>query len=123
MSGRLDSFHPNRLPNGQWDRIGPHARRYVTAAQPGTPAKAIALLNAVAQFLAWCENQGFDFADPRVFRPEVVEHFVANGCGHLSTGTRGNYRSQLRTVGELALGPEACPSAVSGNVCAFHKFT
>lgn len=109
VSGRIGAFHPSQISEMQWERIGPHVRRYVEVAAPASATRAATLLNTVTQFLLWCDGQGLDLGRADLFRPEVVEQFAATGCGHLSTGTRANYRSHLRTVGECVLGPAACP--------------
>ncbi|MBX3285342.1 MAG: hypothetical protein KF703_08380 [Actinobacteria bacterium] len=110
MSGRTDQFTPKHLDPERWNRIGPIARAFVESAGPSTPATAVAWMNAVAQLLVFCETEGLPLTADVVFSPRVVEHFIAVGCAHLSSGTRANYRSQLRTIGEGALGPEACPN-------------
>ena len=110
VSGRIDHFSPKSLGPERWDRIAPLAREWVADALPDTPSAATAWMNVVTQALAFCDAQGFPLEPAVVFSTDIIEHFVAVGCAHLRSGTRANYRSQLRTVGEQVLGPEACPN-------------
>lgn len=67
--------------------------------EPPTHPRTLEMLRDVAQFLAWCHLQGLPVGIETSFTPDVVEHYIAAGTGHLSTASRATRRAQLRRIG------------------------
>ena len=69
-------------------------------------------MNAVTQLAVWADTLGLPLEPETLFRPEVIDRFVKEGCAHLSAGSRTNYRTVLRAVGRKVLGPGLFPRPV-----------
>lgn len=61
-------------------------------------------MSLVTQLVVWCDGVALDLEPTVVLHPDTIDRFVIQGCAHLSSGTRLNYQSTLRTVGEAVLG-------------------
>ncbi|HEX2040730.1 MAG TPA: hypothetical protein VHF47_13480 [Acidimicrobiales bacterium] len=109
MTRRISRFVPSSVPPDVWERIAPSVRRAAERAG-STPYSATALASVTAQLLHWCDREGLPLRDEVVLHPDTVDRFIAAGCGHLRHGTRLNYQSQLRRVGELLVGPPLYPT-------------
>ena len=62
-----------------------------------------------AMLLTWCHAQGLELIPEVVLHPDTIDRFVAQGCAHLSPGSRSNYRSVLHRVGACWLGVSVYP--------------
>jgi hypothetical protein len=111
VSQVINRFSPRSLPPGQWARIEALVRESVRQASPVTAHTAEGLMTKITQLAAWVDTIGQPLEPEVVFHPDTIDRFVVDGCTHLAPGTRNNYRSDLRSVGEGILGPEVYPPA------------
>lgn len=111
VSQVINRFSPRSLPHGQWARIERLVRDSVRQASPATAHTAEGLMTKITQLAAWVDTIGQPLEPEVVFHPDTIDRFVVDGSTHLAPGTRNNYRSDLRSVGERILGPAAYPPA------------
>ena len=111
MSAAIAHFSPKTLSEETWSRIGPLARAWAEAAAPTTAYSAGGLMTVLAHLAVWVESIGQPLTAQVVLHPDTVDRFAKEGCAHLAPGTQNNYRSQLRGVGAVVLGPEIYPPA------------
>ena len=111
VSQVINRFSPRSLPTGQWARIEALVRESVRQATPATAHIAEGLMTKITQLAAWVDTIGQPLEPEVVFHPDTIDRFVVDGCTHLAPGTRNNYRSDLRSVGEKTLGPAVYPPA------------
>lgn len=95
----IDGYVPRQIQETTWRVIEDEVRQIVRDSQPATGTSADHHMLAVTHFLAWAVDQQRSRERERLFVPEVVEHYVATACEHLSPVSRGTRRSVLRTVG------------------------
>lgn len=96
----LERYQPKRdtVSPAQWQRVRPLAVRAVRAANFGSVHGVHFALKAVAQFLAWADDNGLPLVAESVFTPDVVERYCATRSKELSSRTVANYRSALRSA-------------------------
>jgi len=111
VSTAIAHFSPKSLPEETWSRIGPLARSWAEAAAPTTAYTASGLMTVLAHLAVWVESIGQPLTAEVVLHPDTVDRFAKEACAHLAPSTQNNYRSQLRGVGAVVLGPEVYPPA------------
>lgn len=96
----LEHYQPRKdtMPLAQWRRVRPLAVRAVRAANYTSVHGAYFALKAVAQFLAWAEDEGIRLLPDTVFTPTLVERYCGTRSKDLSRRTLANYRSSLRSA-------------------------
>ena len=109
VSAIIMRFSPRRVTVAAWARAEGVVREIVTVAAPDSPPHAEQQLSVVAQLALWADRLGQPLEARWLLSPEVIDRFIVDGCAHLSKGTRLNYRTQLRRIGQAVLGPEAFP--------------
>lgn len=109
VSGTIDRFRPQDVPDEIWRRIGALVRSSVATAAPDKPFVADHAMTVVAQLVVWADRLGVVLEPQVVFHPETIERFLVEGCTHLSQGSRLNYRTHLWKVGTAVLGHELFP--------------
>ncbi len=109
VSDAITRFSPGSLPEETWRRIGAVVRTSVHAAAPHTVYSARALMAVVTQLAVWVDTLGLPIEPEVAFHPDTIDRFATEGCGHLAPGTQLNYRTQLRAVGAVVLGPDLFP--------------
>jgi integrase len=76
-------------------------RMVVARAQPGTPARAKALLFAAGRLAAFGESVGLELSAEVLLHASVIERFVLEGCGAVSPATRRTLRTNLRALARV----------------------
>ena len=66
-------------------------------------------MTVVAQLAVWADLLGQPLDPEVLFHPETIDRFIAEGCAHLSDGTRLNYRTHLWKIGAAVLGRALFP--------------
>lgn len=96
----LERYQPqmDTVSAAQWRRVRPLAVRAVRAANYTSVHGAYFALKAVAQFLAWAEDEGIRLLPDTVFTPTLVERYCGTRSKDLSRRTLANYRSSLRSA-------------------------
>jgi hypothetical protein len=107
VADQVRAFRPTDLPAEAWEAIGPFVREVVSKATQGEPPSS--RLTVLTQLANWSWTGGTPMAAAEVLHPDQVDAFIAQGCTHLAEGTRANYRSLLRGVGEAVVGPPLYP--------------
>lgn len=110
MGDRIDLYRPQGVSDHDWDAVGALTREQVRATGPLTPARAARLMNVVSGHLAWALRRGIELRPEVVWHVDTIEHGVVDRLGHLSSSSQATYRSELRAVGEVVLGPDSCPT-------------
>ncbi len=106
---RIQRFTPNQLDPRVWAEIEDLVRETVTATNPPTAQAATNLSTVVAQLAAWAYGVGLDVQPHVIFHPDTIDRWLAEGLAHKSSGTRTNYRTRVRKVGEAVLGRQLYP--------------
>jgi len=109
VSGAISRFHPQTVPPVVWAEIGPLVTTLAEAGAQASPYGAKKLASVLTQLAVWCRERGFVLDAESLLHPNTIEQFVNVGCARLKKGTRANYRSQLRSVGEQVLGGPLYP--------------
>jgi hypothetical protein len=108
VSAAMARFTPNSVPKPVWSRIGGFVTAAVEQATPYTVTTAMTLMTIVTQLVVWTDRLGFPLESDQIFHPGNIDRFVVEGCAHLRPGTRQNYRTWLRDVGQV-LSPDLYP--------------
>ena len=100
-----------KIPAEHWAVIGDFVRAAVDDCDGLTPYEASNLMHAASHHVHWTWRvAGLPLERDAVFRPAVVQEFIARGCSSFwSPSIRGNRRSQLMRMSELLLGPDLAP--------------
>lgn len=99
-----------KIPAEHWTTIGDFVRAAVDDCDGLTPYEASNLMHAASHLVHWTWRvAGLPLERDVVFRPAVVQEFIARGCSFWSPSIRGNRRSQLMRMSELLLGPDLAP--------------
>lgn len=101
----IDRFRPTKVRPEVWAVIAPFVREVVATTVPATTYKASVILGQASRITEWCFRRGADIKTEVVFHPDTIDEFIADQCTHLTDGTQLNYRLQLRSIGEIVLGP------------------
>jgi hypothetical protein len=109
VSGTINRFSPRDLSEDVWRRVEPVVKAAIHVASPGDPQKANHQLSIVTQLAVWADKLGKSIEPEELFHPEFLDRFIAEGCAHLSAGSRLNYRTNLWRVGEAVLGRALFP--------------
>jgi len=109
VSEAIAGYAPLRMDPKLWTRVEEFVRDAVGRAEPGAVYEARRLMNVVAQLAAWADRCGLALVPEVVLHPDTIDRFAREACGHLQSGTQGNYRTMLREVGAALLGPEVYP--------------
>lgn len=88
------------------------AREVVALAEPGTTARARALLFAAARLAAFGESVGLEPRPEVLLHPSVIERFIVAGEGAFSPPTRRTLRTNLRHLARRA-GPQTPPEPLA----------
>ncbi len=83
-------------PHAVSQSAGAFARVVVAKAQPGTPARAKALLFAASKLAAFGESVGLELEGEVLLHPAVIERFIVQGSGTFSPPTRRTLATNLR---------------------------
>jgi integrase len=89
-------------------QVAGFARRVVTAAAPGTRARANALLWAAARLAAFAVPLGLEPVPPVLLHPSVIERFAVSAPG-LSPSARRTLRTNLRFIARRVV-PQLAPA-------------
>lgn len=109
MLERVKAFKPSELPADDWEAVAPFVNEVAADAlrrRPDLPRQITTILTQIAH---WCWIGGTPLVVDEVLHPEQVDAFVMQKCQHLSDGTRANYRSLLRSIGDALVGPPLYP--------------
>jgi integrase len=87
------------------------ARAVVAHAQPGTRARAKALLFAAGRLAGFGERVGLELSAGVLLHPSVIERFIVQGTGTVSPATRRTLRTNLRALAR-AVEPYPQPAPV-----------
>ncbi len=93
VAGVIDDWRPQ----GVSAAAGVFAREVVSAAAPGSRARARALLFAACRLAAFAEGVGLELQQALVCEA-MIERFVAEGCPTVSSATRRTLRTNLRSL-------------------------
>lgn len=74
------------------------ARAVVARAQPGTPARARALLFAAAKLARFGESVGLELSAAMLLQPALIERFIVQSAGTITPPTRRTLRANLRAL-------------------------
>lgn len=110
VADRINGFRPNQIDARVWLEIEPVAKAWVKAVRVDDAGRAGRMMTILSQLLAWSFIGGLDLRPELVLHVETIEQFVVEGLAGLSSGTRSTYRSELRAIGEVVLGPLSCPA-------------
>jgi integrase len=88
------------------------AREVVARAQPGTRARAKALLFAAGRLACFGEQAGLELSPGVLLHASVIERFILTGAGMVSPATRRTLRTNLRSLAR-AIEPYPQPAPVS----------
>ncbi len=100
-------------PQGVSAAAGMFARTVVASAAPGSPARARALLFAGCRLAAFGEGVGLELGEALLCEA-VIERFVLEGAGTVSSATRRTLRTNLRALARLLERyPEPAPVALA----------
>jgi len=105
----IRSYVPRNVAPAVWAELGPFVRRAVEKAQPHTRSQPDVLMSAVAQLAIWSREVGLPLAENVLLHPDTIDRFVIERYSAAAAGTRSNYRSRLRRVGEQVLGHAVYP--------------
>jgi integrase len=95
------------------ERAQTFAREVVAQARPGTPARAKALLFAVARLACFGERVGLELSPRVLLSGPVIERFVLVGCDGLAPASVRTLRTNLRALARsLEVYPEPAPVAL-----------
>ncbi|HVV36960.1 MAG TPA: hypothetical protein VHC63_10195 [Acidimicrobiales bacterium] len=111
---RADRFQPDSVPADVWEQIKPVVNQVVLQAATG-PFRAKEMSSLVTQIAWWCHREGLQTDLATILNPDVIDRFAVEGCKHLKEGTGGNYRSKLRRIGQIVIGPPLYPSQLQIN--------
>ncbi len=109
VSGTIDRFKPSDVPADIWEQIEPVVKDSVTKVGFSDPVLARKSLSVVAQLAFWAYRVGRPVDAAALFRPDLIDRFITEGCTRLRPGTRTNYRSQLWQVGAAVVGHKLFP--------------
>lgn len=100
-------------PHAVSQSAGAFARMVVAEAQPGTPARAKALLFAASRLAAFGESVGLELEAQTMLHPAVIERFIVEGERTLSPASRRTLRTNLRHLARaLQAHPQPAASAL-----------
>jgi integrase len=100
-------------PHTVSEAAGAFARQVVGRAQPGTPARARALLFAASRLAVFGESVGLELRVEVLFDPAVIERFIVASERTLSAPTRRTLRTNLRSLARaLRAHPQPQPMAL-----------
>ena len=107
MKGRsaadaIENYFPRKIPADVWQQIRDHVAEVVESSNPISYDAAEHRILAYARLCSWALRSGRPLDVEGLLCPEVVEHYVATGCGQLSLQSAGTHRSVLRTLGRQA---------------------
>ena len=105
----IESFSPSSVPPEIWKGIESLVRGLVEQMAPSTIRDAKTHLNAATQIAFWAAQRGQPLDPETLLHPTTIDRFIVEGCGHLKTGTQTTYRSQLREIGRVVVGPALYP--------------
>ena len=109
VSGTINRFSPQDVPEATWRRVEAVVKDAVTRAPENDYHLANYRMTLVAQLAVWADRIGHDTSAASLFTPEFIDRFITEGCAHLSDGTRLNYRSQLWRIGGAVVGHDLFP--------------
>jgi hypothetical protein len=109
VSGTINRFRPQDVPDHLWCRVQDLVRDAVTKAEPERPFVADHEMSVVAQLVLWVDRIGQPLEPGVIFHPETIDRFIKEGCAHLTDGSRINYRTHLWKIGAAVLGHELFP--------------
>jgi integrase len=109
VSGTINRFSPQDVPEELWQRVAPVVRDAVTKAPLNDHSLANKRMTIVTQLALWADQIGHPVDATSLFNPEFIDRFIAEGCAHLSQGTRLNYRGQLWRIGGAVVGHDLFP--------------
>lgn len=109
VTAAVDRFAPSDVPLEVWGRVERLVRGWVEEVGPPTVRRAKTLMNAGAQLALWADARGQPLDAQTLLHPTTIDRFFAEGCAHLTPGTRTNYRSMLRLLGREVIGPTLFP--------------
>ena len=101
----IDRFNPHNIHPDIWSEIAPLVLDATRKVVPATTYKATVVAGQATRIANWCWRRGLGIDPEIVFHPDTIEEFIERECAHLTPGTQLNYRSQLRQIGEVLLGP------------------
>lgn len=104
MEQHIEQFTPRGACPG-WDLVADGVRDLVIRAQPSVPYKASELLSVLARIAVHCYMHGITQPNEWL-NPARVDWFLDTACAHLAPGTRGTYRSRLKSLRQAIYGPD-----------------
>jgi integrase len=109
VSGTINRFRPQDVPDDIWHRLEDLVRTSVTRAGPERPFVADCQMTVMAQLAVWADRIGVSLDPEVLLRPETIDRFLLEGCTRLTEGSRLNYRTHLWKVGAAVLGNSLFP--------------
>jgi hypothetical protein len=109
VSRRIDNYRPQGATDEEWVAIGDLVREVAKAATLAISYDEDLILAVVTRLAAWSWSRAVPITIEAIFRPERIEVCCTRGMADVSNQTQGNYRSILRAVAEVVVGPPLFP--------------
>ncbi len=110
---RIARFSPKKIPPAVEAEIGGLRRQVVARARPATVRRAVLMSSSFTQLAWWAQRTGVPLVVDELLYPDTVDRFIVEGLAHLTKGSQATYRSQLRRLGEVVLGPPEYPGVAT----------
>ncbi len=107
---RIARFDPRKVPAEVEAAIGALRRQVVAAAGPDMPERATEYSSRFTQLAWWAYRSGVPLVVEEVLHPDNVDCFLTDDWSGLEPGSQATYRSLLRRLGRLVLGPPLYPN-------------
>jgi hypothetical protein len=109
VSRRIDNYRPQGATDAEWVAIGDLVREVAKAATLAISYDEDLILAVVTRLAAWSWSRAVPITIDKIFQLERIEACCTRGMADVSNQTQGNYRSILRAVAEVVVGPPLFP--------------